>query len=389
MQMSFWGATVITSLATVIPVVGKTVLSYLWGGLSKASRQKTLLDAGTGFLELIKFQYVWNYFMNNLGALYLEELFQNKVKTFQYLEELFQNKVKTFHMISKSAGLFKGICSYSDLPLSLLKGICSYSDLPLINSQRPNARDLMWLVGFVEGDGCFSVNKNGKYVKYEFAIEIHISDIKLLHKIKSILGGYGSITTRKRSNTELARLKISSKYNLKNIILPIFDKYGLLTSKQYDYLYFKSCLLQNITFYEHLPIYERYTPFNSTQDILNLYYFDAWLVGFMEAESYFSTFQVTGESNKTAKFGISQTNGIQIMTAIKERLSLNSNPFINQKTNCCVIDTSSVRGVQNVINFLKKTPVKLKGNKRGQFLKWLHELRVNSRYRNINIPNHY
>ena len=361
MQMSFWGATVITSLATVIPVVGKTVLSYLWGGLSKASRQKTLLDAGTGFLELIKFQYVWNYFMNNLGAL--------------YLEELFQNKVKTFHMISKSAGLFKGICSYSDLPL--------------INSQRPNARDLMWLVGFVEGDGCFSVNKNGKYVKYEFAIEIHISDIKLLHKIKSILGGYGSITTRKRSNTELARLKISSKYNLKNIILPIFDKYGLLTSKQYDYLYFKSCLLQNITFYEHLPIYERYTLFNSTQDILNLYYFDAWLVGFMEAESYFSTFQVTGESNKIAKFGISQTNGIQIITAIKERLSLNSNPFINQKTNCCVIDTSSVRGVQNVINFLKKTPVKLKGNKRGQFLKWLHELRVNSRYRNINIPNHY
>jgi hypothetical protein len=377
-------ATVITSLATVIPVVGKTILSFLWGGLSKASRQKTLLDAGTGFLELIKFQYVWNYFMNNLGAL--------------YLEELFQNKVKTFHMISKSAGLFKGICSYSDLPL--------------INSQRPNARDLMWLVGFVEGDGCFSVNKNGKYVKYEFAIEIHISDIKLLHKIKSILGGYGSITTRKRSNTELARLKISSKYNLKNIILPIFDKYGMLTSKQYDYLYFKSCLLQNITFYEHLPIYERpeYTPFNSTQDILNLYYFDAWLVGFMEAESYFSTFQVTGESNKTAKFGISQTNGIQIITAIKERLSLNSNPFINQKTNsgpcappqglregpdsglrpsCCVIDTSSVRGVQNVINFLKKTPVKLKGNKRGQFLKWLHELRVNSRYRNINIPNHY
>lgn len=32
--MSFWGATVITSLATVLPVIGKTVLSYLWGGFS-------------------------------------------------------------------------------------------------------------------------------------------------------------------------------------------------------------------------------------------------------------------------------------------------------------------------------------------------------------------
>lgn len=33
-QMSFWGATVITSLATVLPVIGKTVVSWLWGGFS-------------------------------------------------------------------------------------------------------------------------------------------------------------------------------------------------------------------------------------------------------------------------------------------------------------------------------------------------------------------
>nr|BBQ09630.1 cytochrome b [Volvocales sp. NrCl902] len=33
-QMSFWGATVITSLATTIPVVGKTILYWLWGGFS-------------------------------------------------------------------------------------------------------------------------------------------------------------------------------------------------------------------------------------------------------------------------------------------------------------------------------------------------------------------
>jgi ubiquinol-cytochrome c reductase cytochrome b subunit len=33
-QMSFWGATVITSLVTVIPVVGKSVVYWLWGGFS-------------------------------------------------------------------------------------------------------------------------------------------------------------------------------------------------------------------------------------------------------------------------------------------------------------------------------------------------------------------
>ena len=33
-QMSFWGATVITSLASAIPVVGDSVVTWLWGGFS-------------------------------------------------------------------------------------------------------------------------------------------------------------------------------------------------------------------------------------------------------------------------------------------------------------------------------------------------------------------
>lgn len=394
-------ATVITSLATVLPVVGKTVVSWLWGGLLKASLQKILLDAGTGFLKqvlLLMFQYVCNYFMSNIYIV------------------LLQNKVKMLHLTSKSAGLLKDSSAYilrypyvlrnahvlrnvvgctGCLVPAPLAGTGERALSTFNNSQRPYAGDLKWLVGFVEGDGSFSVNKNGKYIKYEFAIETHINDIQLLYKIKSILNGLGSITTRKRTNTELARLKISSKNDLKRIIIPIFDKYGMLTSKQYDYLYFRDCLLRNIIYYEHLPFYERpnYTPFNYTMDILNLYYFDAWLVGFIEAESSFSTFTALKETNKTCKFSISQTNGIQIITAIKERLSLNSNPYTNIKTNSgalhSVIETTSVRGVQNVINFMKDTPVKLKGNKRAQYLKWLHELRVNPRYRNLNIPNHY
>jgi ubiquinol-cytochrome c reductase cytochrome b subunit len=299
-----------------------------------------------------------------------------------FLWFLFQDKVKILHLISKSAGL--------------VIGTCSFHNKPFINSQRPNAGDLKWLVGFVEGDGYFSVNKNGKYVKYEFGIEIHIGDIKLLYKIKDILGGFGSITTRTRpnSNSALARLKIASKDDLRRVILPIFDQYGMLTSKQNDYLYFKACLLQNITNYSDLPTYNRpnITPLNSYQDILNVYYFDEWLVGFMEAESYFFTFQATNETNKTSKFGIGQNNGMQIITAIKKRLSIISTPYErddDKETGFCVIQTSSKRGIQNTINFLKNTPVKFKGNKRAQYLKWLHELRVNPRYCNLNIPNHY
>jgi hypothetical protein len=68
------------------------------------------------------------------------------------------------------------------------------------------------------------MNKNNKYVKYEFAIELSKKDIQLLYKIKSMLS-VGSITFRTRggrkkallfslSPLHFARLKISSKKDL-------------------------------------------------------------------------------------------------------------------------------------------------------------------------------
>ena len=33
-QMSFWGATVITSLVTAVPIVGQTIVDWLWGGFT-------------------------------------------------------------------------------------------------------------------------------------------------------------------------------------------------------------------------------------------------------------------------------------------------------------------------------------------------------------------
>lgn len=33
-QMSFWAATVITNLASALPVIGKPIVLWLWGGFS-------------------------------------------------------------------------------------------------------------------------------------------------------------------------------------------------------------------------------------------------------------------------------------------------------------------------------------------------------------------
>jgi hypothetical protein len=126
--------------------------------------------------------------------------------------------------------------------------------------QRLNAGDpvFAYLVGLIEGDGWFSVTKNGKYIKYEFGIEMDIRDVQLLHKVKKILG-VGTIDIRQRGQRETVLYRIRNKSHLKSIVLPIFDKYPMFSNKQYDYLMFKELLLKEIHLSKDLSDYIRPT----------------------------------------------------------------------------------------------------------------------------------
>ncbi|CAG8691111.1 13080_t:CDS:10 [Funneliformis caledonium] len=106
--------------------------------------------------------------------------------------------------------------------------------------QRLNAKDMAWLVGFLEGDGWFSITKNGIYCKYEFGIEVSEKDIKLLYKLKEMLG----------------------------VALGLY--------------YLRNNLLNNVTYIYNLKSYARpdHTPFETIDLILACTYFDNWLVGF-------------------------------------------------------------------------------------------------------------
>jgi Cytochrome b/b6/petB/LAGLIDADG endonuclease len=421
-QMSFWGATVITSLATTIPVVGKQIVYWLWGGFSIISdfvahinnnMMITLLGAGNShYMFMIcpkpKPIKVHGYDLSlKIASALIPPLgvLVPKIKAFGYY--LRNHKAR-----DPSAPWGRGGKLKKDVKI-----LCTQAKPAgtLSVLQRLNAEDLAWFVGFVEGDGSFSVNKNGKYLKYEFAIELSRVDIQLLHKIKSLLG-VGNITTRTRNKIEFGRFKISSKDHLKNIIAPIFTTYPMLTSKQHDFLHMRDCLEKNITYYEDLPKYERPsnslfysggspTPTNSMaskgskagcglaveglEELLAVPYFDNWLVGFIEAEGCFSFYQVTGETNMTASFSISQKDGLQIISAITARLGFKSKPSYKKHINMYEISSPAVRLVQNVIDFLHHTPAKLKGNKRVQFLKWLSHVRVNARYLNVTVPSKY
>lgn len=145
-------------------------------------------------------------------------------------------------------------------------------------SQRLYTGDLIlaYLVGLIEGDGWFSISKKGEYLLYEFGIELGIRDVQLIYKIKDLLG-VGVVSFRKTKNRpETVFFKIRNKSHLIDVIIPIFDKYPLISNKQYDYLRFRSALLSDIKSYKDLPLYIRpETPLNSLEFILNVPYISA------------------------------------------------------------------------------------------------------------------
>jgi len=271
---------------------------------------------------------------------------------------------------------------------------------------KSNVRGLSYayLIGLIEGEGWTSISKKGKYLIYEIGLEMNIRDIQLLYKIKNALG-VGKIKFKVRkdiNNNDItsAIYKIRSKKHLKEIIIPIFDKYPFLTNKQYDYLRFKEALLNDIKFYEDLPKYKcPQESFNSVDNILKTSYFSLWLIGFIEARGCFSIYKSKINDNDNdndndnnsylASFEIAHINSFEIIQAIKIYLNISISIY-KDKTNSFKIKTTNVRDIENIINFLKNNSTRLLGKKRLQYVLFLKNIKKIIRYSKvINIPNQY
>lgn len=254
--------------------------------------------------------------------------------------------------------------------------------------QRLNTENLIfpYLVGLIEADGWFSISKKGKYLLYEFGIELNIKDIQLLYKIKSLLR-VGNITILKKIN--IVRYNIRNKKDLLNIIIPIFNQYPMLSHKQYDFLNFKKNLMNNIIYSKDYKGYHRSNIDLETIDsIINKNYFLPWLIGFIEGEGSFNIYTVKNDSSLIASFDISQTNGKLLIEAINKFCQFGPKVYLNEKNNSYKIKVSSKKDIQNIIHILHKSPIKLLGNKKLQFLLWLKELRKINRYSKY-IPDKY
>jgi len=250
--------------------------------------------------------------------------------------------------------------------------------------QRIHAKDLWYILGLIEGDASFSCYMEKKNLRAEMAIGLERTDIKLLYKIKKLLG-HGQIKlikTSNKTNKLYARYIIRSKIFLANNLLDWFEKYPPLTINKAERIqHLKKCIKSNALVAKNWEIEKE--PNN-----LNIYFND-WIIGFIEAEG---SFYFVRRSNKwIAEFNIGQMKEKELLEKIGKQMGISlTNKVSEKRSGYCILTAVSLKDIQAVIKFMySKERVRLKGFKKVKFQKWISKLRVNPRYSGLKIPLKY
>ena len=107
--------------------------------------------------------------------------------------------------------------------------------------------EAQWIVGFVDGEGCFHVGINphkemtaGFQVLPEFTVVQHERDVQVLHALKDY---FGCGVVRRNHGDRMAYRVRGIKHLLERII-PFFLKHSLKTRKNVEFNKFRRILLK-------------------------------------------------------------------------------------------------------------------------------------------------
>ena len=144
-------------------------------------------------------------------------------------------------------------------------GVTSSDNVFGADNQQERLKIAYWIVGFTDGEGCFSVaviknktTKFGKQIFPEFVITQGAKSLTALKKVKSFFK-CGNIFINKRydnHNEHLYRYCVRSLEDLNQKIIPFFEKHQLQTYKKNDFLIFKKVIKLMIE-KEHLNVQGR------------------------------------------------------------------------------------------------------------------------------------
>jgi hypothetical protein len=107
--------------------------------------------------------------------------------------------------------------------------------------------EAQWIVGFVDGEGCFHVGINensemsiGYQVLPEFTVVQHQRDVQVLYALKEF---FGCGVVRKNHGDRMA-YRVRSLQHLCDIVAPFFMEHSLKTKKNVDFKKFRHILLK-------------------------------------------------------------------------------------------------------------------------------------------------
>ncbi len=124
-------------------------------------------------------------------------------------------------------------------------------------NQQERLIQLGWVLGFVDGEGCFSIGfvrqvsrpgrggyKTGYQVAHEFAVTQGAKSVTCLEELRSFFGVGGVIANRRHDNhTEhLYRYVVRRRADLIETIIPFFRTHPLRSSKRRDFEKFATCV---------------------------------------------------------------------------------------------------------------------------------------------------
>ncbi len=107
--------------------------------------------------------------------------------------------------------------------------------------------EAQWIVGFVDGEGCFHVGINshpdmkaGFQVLPEFTVVQHERDVQVLHALKA---HFGCGVVRKNHGDRMA-YRVRGRDHLLERVITFFEKHALKTRKRVDFAKFRRILLK-------------------------------------------------------------------------------------------------------------------------------------------------
>jgi len=209
---------------------------------------------------------------------------------------------------------------------------------------------LAMFVGVVDGDGHISISKvKEQYIKISLVLSLHINDIDVLNYIQSVLK-LGKINIYPKKGIIHNCKLVINKTDLQDIVFPLLLHHELFFLTKVRNEQFNKALFimkNNLIYFKDIPIlsFIREEILNS-ESILNLKFFDNWIIGFTIAEGSFLI-----KKNKDACYQLRQRTEMNLFQALKLKFKTDRKIGYDKNKLYCQLSVSSKKDIQTVIDF--------------------------------------